>query len=66
MLDEVLDETINSIKKEVYNISDQVNKLLEVMESDIPYSANKLMNRLNIKIKDTLRCSYLNPTIEKI
>ena len=34
------------------------------MEPDIPYSGNDLLDLLNIKSKETLRNSYLNPAIE--
>jgi hypothetical protein len=34
------------------------------MEYDIPYSANDLILFLNIKTKETLRNSYLNPAID--
>ena len=64
MIDEVLNEVLKNIKSEVNNISDQVNRLLEVMDKDIPLSANEIMRRLNIKSKETLRNSYLNPAIE--
>ena len=63
MIDEVLDEMLLSVQKEATNISDQVNRLLAVMEYDIPVSANELMNRLGIKSKETLRNSYLAPAI---
>lgn len=64
MINDTLDDILISVKKESKNISDQVNKLLEVMEVDIPYSANELMKYLKIKTKETLRSSYLNPAIE--
>ena len=64
VIDETLTELLDNVKKEESNISDQVNKLLEVMEYGIPYSANELLSRLNIKSKETLRASYLNPAIE--
>ena len=64
MLNEVLDSIIESTYKESRHISEQVNKLLDVMESDIPYSANELLSLLNIKSKETLRASYLNPALE--
>lgn len=64
MIDETVDEILQSAKKEASNISDQVNRLLEVMEPDIPLSANELMKRLGIKSKETLRSSYLNPALE--
>lgn len=64
MINETLKETIIIIEKEKANISYQVNKLLDVMEDDIPYSSNSLMEKLKIKTKETLRNTYLNPSIE--
>lgn len=64
MIDEALEDVLTSVKKESKNISNQVNKLLEIMEPGIPLSANEIMIRLKIKSKETLRTSYLNPAIE--
>ena len=64
MLDKTLDDVLVNTKKESRHISEQVNKLLEVMEDEIPYSANELLLLLNIKSKETLRASYLNPALE--
>lgn len=64
MIDETLDELLQSISKEALNISVQVNKLLEVMDDGIPLTANEIMLRLGIKSKETLRASYLNPSLE--
>ncbi len=64
MIDKALDEVLNNAKLESKNISDQVNKLLDVMEYGIPISANEIMIRLNIKSKETLRGTYLNSAIE--
>ena len=64
MIDETLDDILQSVEKESKNISDQVNRLLEIMETGIPYSANELMRELQIKTKETLRGSYLNPAME--
>ena len=64
MIEKTIDEILVGVKKESRNISEQVNKLLEVMDPDIPYSANELMERLGIKSKETLRGSYLNPALE--
>ena len=63
MIDETLDELILNVSKEANNISDQVNKLLEIMEPDIPLLANEIMKRLGIRSKETLRNSYLNLAI---
>lgn len=64
MIDETLDEVLLSLFKESKNISDQVNRLLEIMDDDIPLSANEIMSRLGIRSKETLRASYLNPALE--
>ena len=64
MIDETIDDTLESVYQESRNISEQVNRLLEVMDSGIPLSANEIMNRLGVKSKETLRGSYLNPAIE--
>jgi len=64
MIDETLDEVLISVNKESKNISEKVNRLLEIMEKDIPLSANEIMNRLGIKSKETLRNTYLNPALE--
>ena len=64
MLNEVLDEVLLSSQKESRHISEQVNRLLNVMDDEIPYSANELLSLLNIKSKETLRASYLNPALE--
>ncbi|HRT69402.1 MAG TPA: Fic family protein, partial [Bacilli bacterium] len=43
LIDETLDEVIVNVSREAKNISDQVNRLLDVMEPDIPLSANEIM-----------------------
>lgn len=64
MIDEVLDELLESSANEVRHISDYVTKLLNVMEDGILMSANEIMEKLGIKSKETLRSNYLNPAIE--
>ena len=64
MIDETINDVLTNVKQETKNISEQVNRLLEVMKSDVPLSANEIMKRLGIKSKETLRGTYLNPAIE--
>ena len=64
MIDEVLDELLESSAREVRHISDYVTKLLSVMEEGVLMSANEIMEKLGIKSKETLRANYLNPAIE--
>lgn len=45
-------------------ISEYVGKLLEVMEYDVPYTSNSLMEKIGIKTKDSFRNNYLRPAME--
>ena len=60
-IEEVLKVPIEPINQETINI----NKLLDCLEKNIPLSANEIMDKLNIKSKDTLRNKYLHPAIEQ-
>lgn len=64
MIDESLEDVLDSINKESRSISHQVSNLLDVLEFDSPISANEIMARLGIKSKETLRSSYLDPAIK--
>ena len=46
------------------DISEYVKKLLSVMEPDIPYPANAIMEKLGLRSKESLRKHYLNPAME--
>jgi hypothetical protein len=60
----VLDEILNNAGPSSYNLSEYVKKLLSVMEYDTPYTANAILNLLDLKSKETLRKNYLGPAIE--
>jgi len=64
MINEVLDELLESTSKEMTHISSYVSKLLEVMEYNTPMTANEIMKELEIKSKETFRANYLDPAIE--
>lgn len=63
MIDEVLNDILESSAREVIHINDYVTKLLNVMEEGVLMSANEIMEKLGIKSKETLRANYLNPAI---
>ena len=65
MIDEVLDETINTSTSPLTEEGININKLLNVMEYNIPMTANEIMEKLGIKSKETLRATYLDPAIKK-
>lgn len=60
----VLDETLNMTKYSANNLSEYVKRLLSVMEYDMPYTANAILDLLSLKSKETLRKNYLNPAIK--
>lgn len=64
MINEVLEELLETIDKEISHISIYVNKLLDVMDYNIPISSNEIMEKLGIKSKETLRANYIDPAIE--
>lgn len=65
MIDDTLDELISTTPMPLTNEDVNINKLLDVMEINTPLSANEIMNKLNIKSKETLRNVYLDPAIKQ-
>lgn len=45
--------------------SEYVRRLLDVMETDIPYTTRVLMEKLGLKSRETFRKHYLNPAMEQ-
>lgn len=64
MLNQILDEVILQIHKSNADTSEYVKRMLDVMEFDVPYTSNALMDALGLKSKETLRKNYINPAIE--
>ena len=65
MIDETLEEAINNSYKPITNEQLNINKLLSVLEPNVPLSANEIMNKLGIKSKETLRNGYIDPAIKQ-
>ena len=63
-IDAVLDDILNQTSLSDKDISEYVKRLLNVMEYDIPYTANDILTLLGLKSKETLRKNYINPAIE--
>ncbi len=64
-IDEVLDEAIRTSSVPITETGININKLLNVMEYNIPVTANEIMDKLGIKSKETLRSTYLDPAIKE-
>ena len=65
MIDETLDEAISNSHLPITNETININKLLDVMETGKPMTANEIMEKLEIKSKETLRGRYLDPAIKQ-
>ena len=65
MIDETLDEAISTSHLPITNETININKLLDVMETGKPMTANEIMKKLEIKSKETLRGRYLDPAIKQ-
>lgn len=64
MINQTLDEVITQVNKANLDTSEYVRRMLEVMEYDVPYTSNAIMEALGLKSKETLRKNYINPAIE--
>jgi len=63
MTDQVLDGVISQIASNDDDMSEYVKKMLSVMEYDVPYTSNRIMELLGLKSKETLRKNYINPAL---
>ena len=64
MIDQILDEVILQINKSNADTSEYVKRMLDVMEYDVPYTSNAIMEALGLKSKEALRKNYIKPAIE--
>ena len=63
-IDKILDDISIQISEKNEYLPENIQKLLEVMEHDIPYTSNALMEKLGLKAKEGFRRNYLHPAIE--
>lgn len=64
MIDEVLDGLIEGIINHINHASSYVKRLVDVMESGIPYTTYELMKLLDMKSRVSFRENYLVPAID--
>ena len=68
MLDKInltLDRALEQISEKDSYLSEAEQKLMAVMEYDVPYSAAQLLQMLGLHSKENFRKLYLNPALEK-
>lgn len=64
MIDKNIDDVIVQIEKSNVDTSEYVNKLLKVMEYDVPYTTLTIMSALGLKSRETFRKNYIGPAIK--
>ena len=64
MIDEVLDGIVIGVSDQINHVSSYVKKLLDVMESGIPYTTQELMEMLDMKSRVSFRENYLLPALK--
>jgi len=68
MLDKInrtMDWALNQLASDHENLSLYEQRMLDVMEYDVPCTATRIMQALGIKSKETFRKHYLNPLLQK-
>ena len=63
-IDKILGDISVQINEKNEYLPESVQKLLEVMEYDVPYTSNDLMEKMGLKAKEGFRRNYLHPAIE--
>jgi hypothetical protein len=65
MIDLTLDRALEHVSGKDSYLSEAVQKLIGIMEYNVPYTAAQLMTHLGLRSKDNFRKMYLNPALEK-
>ena len=63
-IDKILNDISSQISDKNEYLPEAVQKLLGVMEYDVPYTSNDLMEKLELKSKEGFRRNYLHPAIK--
>lgn len=63
-IDKILDDVSAQVSEDNEQLSEYLKRLLEIMEYDVPYTSNTLMDKLGLKSKEGFRRNYLRPAID--
>lgn len=63
-IDKILDDISIQITKDNEQLTEYIKKLLDVMEYDVPYTSNALMEKVGLKSKEGFLRNYLRPATE--
>ena len=62
-IDQILDELTASLSDLNQSLTEQVRRLLDAMDYDVPYTAAILMEKMGMKSRESFRSNYLQPAI---
>ena len=63
-VDKILDEITVQVDEDNEQLTEYIKKLLGVMEYDVPYTSNTLMEKLGLKSSEGFRKNYLRPALD--
>lgn len=63
-IDKILDDISALVSEKNEYLPETVQKLLAIMEYDVPYTSNTLMEKLGLKAREGFRRNYLHPALE--
>ena len=63
-IDKILDDVSAQVREDNEQLSGYLKRLLDVMEYDVLYTSNTLMDKLGLKSKEGFRRNYLRPAID--
>ena len=63
-VDKILDEITVQVDEDNEQLTEYIKKLLGVMEYDVPYTRNTLMEKLGLKSREGFRKNYLRPALD--
>lgn len=63
-VDKILDEITVQVDEDNGQLTEYIKKLLGVMEYDVPYTSNTLMEKLGLKSREGFRKNYLRPALD--
>lgn len=63
-IDKILDDISIQVNRKSEYLPETVQRMLEVMDYDVPYTSNMLMEKLGLKAREGFRRNYLRPAIE--
>ena len=63
-VDKILDEITVQVDEDNEQLTEYIKKLLGVMEYDVSYTSNTLMEKLGLKSREGFRKNYLRPALD--